>query len=361
MRRITMKRIIALVLSMLLVLSLATGCAPKAETGGEANATPTAAEEQTYTWRFAHEEIDGSVQDVYVKKFKEIIEQKSNGKVKIEVYPVGQIGDATQQCELLQNGGIEFGIVSPGNTGTIVPENQLFSLHFLFTDDMDKNAEIFKTSKALNEILSAKYLEKDIKVLAYWTEGAMQWTSNKPVNSPELWKGFKMRTMPSPMIVAAYEAYGANPTPVPYMEVYSGLQLNMIEGQENPLFAIEEMKFCEVQKYLTLASSNLYVTTTAVNPDFFDSLPKDMQQLILDTVDDLRDDSFAIQAELNGAALDKIKAAVDIPIVELTTEERAAFREASKKAYDRYAEMVGADGKKILDQLIEEVKVIESK
>ncbi|KUO68858.1 MAG: hypothetical protein APF77_19795 [Clostridia bacterium BRH_c25] len=342
-------------------MSLAVGCAPKAVPSGDATTTPAPAAEETYTWRFAHEEIDGSVQDVYVKKFKEIIEQKSNGKVKIEVYPVGQIGDATQQCELLQNGGIEFGIVSPGNTGTIVPENQLFSLHFLFTDDMDKNAEIFKTSKALNEMLTAKYLEKDIKVLAYWTEGAMQWTTSKPANSPEKWKGLKMRTMPSPMIVAAYEAYGANPTPVPYMEVYSGLQLNMIEGQENPLFAIEEMKFCEVQKYLTLASSNLYVTTTAVNPKFFDSLSADMQKLILDTVEDLRDDSFAIQAELNGAALDKIKAAVDIPIVELTAEERAAFREESKKAYDRYAQMVGADGKKILDTLIEEVKAIESK
>lgn len=359
-----MKRIFALVLSVMLVLSLAAGCSPKAAATGDAGsnaAAPAAAPEETYTWRFAHEEIDGSVQDVYAKKFKEIIEKKSNGKVKIEIYPVGQIGDATQQCELLQNGGIEFGVISPGNTGTIVPENQLFSLHFLFTDDMDKNAEIFKTSKALNEMLTAKYLKKDIKVLSYWTEGAMQWTSSKPVNSPDKWKGFKMRTMPSPMIVAAYEAYGANPTPVPYMEVYSGLQLNMIEGQENPLFAIEEMKFYEVQKYLTLASSNLYVTTTACNPKFFDSLPKDMQQMILDTVEELRDYSFEIQGELNGAALDKIKAASNIPVVELTSEERAAFREASKKAYDRYAEMVGADGKNILDKLIEEVKAIESK
>lgn len=360
-----MKKIIALLLSIMLVLSLAAGCSPKTATNGgaagSADGTPASDDGKTYTWRFAHEEIDGSVQDLYVKKFKEIIENKSNGKVKIEVYPVGQIGDATQQCELLQNGGIEFGIISPGNTGTIVPENQLFSLHFLFTDNMDKNAEIFKTSKALNEKLSAKYLTKGIKVLSYWTEGAMQWTSSKPVNSPDKWKGFKMRTMPSPMIVAAYSAYGANPTPVPYMEVYSGLQLNMIEGEENPLFAIEEMKFYEVQKYLTMASSNLYVTTTACNPEFFDSLPKDMQQMILDTVEELRDYSFDIQGDLNGKALDKIKAASKISIVELTADERAAFREASKKAYDKYAEMVGGDGKAILDQLIEEVKTIEAK
>lgn len=363
-----MKKTIALVLSVLLVLSLAAGCAPKAEpaaAGGAAPAAPTAAPavepQKTQVWRIAHEEIDGSVQDVYCKKFKELIEQKSNGAVKVEIYPVGQIGDATQQAELLQTGGIEFGIVSPGNTGTIVPENQLFSLHFLFSDNMDKNAEIFKTSKALNETLSKIYLDKNIKVLAYWTEGSMEWTSNREVNTPAKWKGMKMRTMPSPMIVAAYQAYGANPTPVPYMEVYSGLQLKMIEGQENPLFAIEEMKFYEVQKYLTLASSNLYVTTTSVNPKFFDSLPKEMQQMVLDTIDELRDDSFAIQAELNGAALDKIKGKSDIKIVQLTKEEREAFRGASKSAYDEYVKMVGGKGKEILEQLQAEVKVIEEK
>lgn len=348
-----MKKVISIIMILMLMAAVVTGCGAKEPS----NST----EQETYTWRFAHEEMDGDVQDLYVKKFKEVIEKKSNGRVNIEIYPVGQIGDATQQAELLQNGGIEFAIVSPGNTGTLVPENQLFSLHFLFTDDMDKNAEIFKTSKALNEMLNKKYLEKNIQVLAYWTEGAMQWTTNKAVNTPEQWKGLKMRTMPSPMIVAAYQAYGANPTPVPYMEVYSGLQLNMIEGQENPLFAIDQMKFYEVQKFLTLASSNLYVTTTAVSPDFFKKLPKDMQQIILDTVDEIRDYSFEIQGDLNGKALDKIKANSDIQIVELTEAEREAFRAASGAAYDRYVEMVGPAGKEILEKLIEEVKEIESR
>lgn len=361
-----MKKKWYLVVLVVLALLLVAGCGggTSEEPAGDQNGggEEEVVEEQTYTWRFAHEEVDGSVQDVYVKKFKEIIEAKSDGRITIEIYPVGQIGDATQQCELLQSGGLEFGMVSPGNTGTIVPENQLFSLHFLFSEDMDKNAEIFKTSKALNELLTEKYLEKNIKVLAYWTEGHMEWTSNRPVNHPDLWKGFKMRTMPSPMIVASYEAYGANPTPVPYMEVYSGLQLKMIDGQENPLFAIEEMKFCEVQDYLTLGGSSLYVTTTACNPDFFDSLPADIQNMILETVEELRDFSFEVQAELNGAALDKIKQDTpDIEIVYLTEEEREAFKEKSKAAYDRYVEMVGPSGEEILNLLMEEIAEMDAK
>ena len=350
-----MKKNIIGLLTLTLILVLLVGCGGKnaSSTGGNG--------EETYHWRFAHEENNGSVQDLYVKKFVEVLEEKSNGRIKIDIYPVGQIGDATQQAELLQNGGLEFAIISPGNTGTLVPENQLFSLHFLFSDNMDVNKEVLKTSKALNENLSEKYLEKNIKVLAYWTEGTMEWTTNKPVNTPDKWKGLKFRTMPSPMIVAAYEAYGANPTPVPYMEVYSGLQLNMIEGQENPLFAIEEMKFYEVQKYLTLASPSLYVTCTCVNPDFFNSLPEDIKQMILDTAKELEDYAFEIQAELNGAALDKIKAASDIEIVYITDEERAMFKEAAMKAYDAYKDMVGEDGAKILDTLIEEVKEAEAK
>lgn len=344
-----MKKIISIIISSLLVLSVLVGCSSEAVNSDEVQ-----------VWRFAHEENNGSIQDVYVKKFKEVIEEKSNGKVRIEIYPVGQIGDATQQTELLQYGGLEFAMVSPGNTGTIVPENQLFSLHFLFPEDMKKTAELFKTSKALNEMMGQKYLDKNIKVLAYWTEGHMQWTTNKAVNKVENWKGVKMRTMPSPMIVAAYQAYGANPTPVPYMEVYSALQLNMIEGQENPISASEEMKFYEVQKYLTLANSNLYVTTTAVNPDFFNSLSDEYQNLILETIDEIRDFSFDVQDELNGGALDKITAVSDIEVVTLTDEEREAYRAASKSAYQVYKDMVGEEGAVILDTLMKEVEEIES-
>ena len=272
-----MKRYLILILIFSMAAVSLTGCSSVEHQSYEAHYDPTI---DKYVFRFAHEEMEGSVQDYYVKKFAELMEEKSKGEIKIEIYPVSQIGDATQQTELLQNAGIDFAIVSPGNTGTIVPENQLFSLHFLFSDDMEKNKEIFKTSKALNELLSQKYLERDLKVLSYWTEGFMQWTSNKPINTPEQFNGFKIRTMPSPMIVAAYEAYGANPTPIPYMEVYSGLQLKMIDGQENPLFAIEEMKFAEVQNYLTLANSSLYVTTTCVNPKVYDSLPEGVRKMV---------------------------------------------------------------------------------
>lgn len=342
---------------LLVVVAFSVACGSSSSSGeGQSESGNEETEAKTYDVKMVIEEIPGSVQDMYAQKFKEVLEEKSNGRFTIDVIPVGQLGTAVEQAELLQNGAIEFAIVSPGTTGTLVPENQLFSLHFLFTDDMELNQEILDTSKALNEKLTEIYLDKNIKVLSYWTEGAMNWTSNKPLNKPEDFNGFKMRTMASPMIVASFEAYGANPTPVPYMEVYSGLQLNMIEGQENPLFAIEEMKFYEVQDYLTLSRHSLYVTSTAVNPEFFNSLSAEDQQLVLDTVEELKPYSFKVQNDLNKERLDNIKQDSDIEIVELSEAERDSFKEASKSVRDVYLEDAGEKGKEILELLEQEIQ-----
>ena len=345
-------------LCLVLVAALAlTACGG---TGGQTPNTPGGQQaesdpDQTFHWRFAHEEYVGSMQDVYVRELTELITEMSGGRITFEIFQVGQIGDATQQAELLQVGGIEFAMVSPGNTGTIVPENQLFSLHFLFDDDLERTTRLAWESQALNTMLSDLYLARNIKVLSYWTQGPMDWTANVPLRSPADFVGLRMRTMPSPMIVAAYAAYGANPTPMPYLEVYSGLQLGMIDGQENPISAIEESRFYEVQNYLIESRSNLYFTTTSTNPDFFNALPADIQQIILDAVEIMHFRSLEIVSELNGASRERIEAAGNITILQLTPEERAAFVPYAMTAWDVYRDMVGQAGSDILDALIEEI------
>lgn len=351
------RKMILLGLIIVLILALCAcggGQGPAENVTGDETGDGSGAAGEVYHWRMAHEEYLGSMQDVYCRELADLMHELSDGRINIDVYPVGQIGDATQQAELLQVGGLEFGMVSPGNTGTMVPENQLFSLHFLFPGDLEKTNQLMKSSYALNTMLSDLYLDKNIKVLAYWTEGAMDWTANKPLRTPADFKGLKMRTMPSPMIVACYAAYGANPTPMPYLEVYSGLQLGMIEGQENPVSAIEESKFYEVQKYLIQANSNLYFTTTATNPSFFDSLPADIQEIILDAIEQMRPRSLEIVNELNNASAKRIADSGLIEIIKLTDAERAAFVPYAEKAWDDYRDMVGQTGSDILDKLIEE-------
>ena len=352
----TKKFIYSTIISLLLLLSI--GCRNIDNNSLEAHYDKN---REVYVFRLVHEEIQNSVQGDYAFKFANLIKEKSKGKVIVEVYPVGQIGDALQQAELLQNGGIDFAITSPGSVGTLVPESNLFSLHFLFTDDMELNMKILKESEALNNLLNEKYLEKDIKVLSYWQEGFMQWTSNRLLDTPEVFKNLKIRTMQSPILLASYEAYGANPTPMPAMEVYSALQLKMIEAQENPIFAIEERKFAEVQDYLILSAPSLYVATTAVHPEFFDNLPVEYQTLILDVIDEMHKESYLIEQKYNNGALEKIvKANTGINIVTLNEAQRDAFRQQTGYAYDKYISMYGDSAKEILDILVQEVEDISA-
>jgi tripartite ATP-independent transporter DctP family solute receptor len=312
-----------------------------------------------YIIRFAHEESTDSVQHDYVEAFKKTLENKTNHTVQVEIYPVGQLGDATEQAEQLQIGAIDMAIISPGNTGTMVPENQLFILHFLFSDDMEVNHHVLNNSKAL-DTLTEVYNEHGMLILDYWTQGFQQWTANVNISQPEDLRGARIRTIPSPLLLASYEAYGASPTPMAYEEVYSGLQLNMIDGQENPFFAIEEMNFFEVQDYLIDSRHAIYATTTAINPDFYDELPEDIQKAVEETVAQLSEESLNIQEERNETALESIKSQSHIAFTALDDEERAAFREASEPVFEIYKEEVGETGAEILEELQEEIADAEN-
>ncbi|PMB02465.1 C4-dicarboxylate ABC transporter [Fischerella thermalis CCMEE 5273] len=309
-----------------------------------------------YNWRLAHEESPDGVQDVYANEFAKRLKEKSDGRINLEIFTFGQIGNPADQVEMLQAGEIDFAIMSPGFTGTIVPEANIFALHFLFTDDIKLNQEILNTSEALNGMLTDKYKENDLYPLSYWTEGAMMWTSNKPLNSVEDFKGFRMRTQDSPLITASYEAYGAAPTPMDWGELYTGLQQGQVDGQENPVFFIDDEGFYEVQDYLTLSKHNMYITTTSTNPEFFEGLPEDIQEIVLETIEEMKAEVYGIQDELNEKGLQNIQE-TDTEIVELTEEEREAFREAAMPVRDFYVENYGgAEILELLEQEIEEAQ-----
>ncbi|MDX1541365.1 MAG: TRAP transporter substrate-binding protein DctP, partial [Geminicoccaceae bacterium] len=180
-------------------------------------------------WKFAIEEIEGSVQDAYAQKFKELIEEKSGGEISVTIYPYGALGTSADLTELVTQGAIQFTNASPGHLGTLVPEIQVFSIPYLLSKENAVNKQILTESDVIYDQLQEDFHAKGLHLLTMYPEGEMVWTTNKEVRSPEDFDNFKMRTMVSPMLVAAYEAYGASPTPMPYGEVYGGLQLGQID------------------------------------------------------------------------------------------------------------------------------------
>ena len=314
---------------LLAALALLCGC--------RATSSPDA----QHIWRFAIEEARGSVQDAYASKFKELIEAKSENRIAVKVYPYGTLGTSDQITELVHSGSIQLAMASPGHLGKIIPEVQVFLLHYLLSgDEVANNAAL--SDPELLAFFNQLYRAKGFELLAFYTEGEMVWTTRKPIRQPADFNGVKMRVMTSPLLLAAYDAYGASPTPLPYAEVYSALQLNMIDGQVNPIFAIQEMSFYEVTDYLIFPGHAGFVTSAAMSRNFFNKLAPGDRQMLRDTIAELQDYIFDTQRTFNRQRLDLIKERKpDIKLMRLDDRERAAFREASLRVRQQFIDDVG--------------------
>ena len=342
------KKNIYLILLLVFIMVIASGCS-----------AGTNAEEQI-VWRFGHEEIRGSIQDAYAIEFKRLVEERSYGKILVEIYRADEIGGVMDYLEFQQKGLLAFSILNPGTTATTIPENNVFYNHFLLPEKDDDLQELLATSEAI-PMLNKINEKEDLKVLDWFYEGFNAWTANKPIRSPKDFKGISIRTMASPLIVSSYSAYNANPTPMPYSEVYTGLQLKQIDAQVNPLFAIEEMNFYEVQDYLILAKQDGFVASLVTSPDFWDGLDDETQQMVLEIVPELNDYIFDFQAQLNQERLDIIASSGNIEIIELTDEEREVFREAAIPVRQVFLKSVGEEGAEILRILDEDAQRIIEK
>ncbi len=315
---------------------------------------------QAEEWKFALEEIDGSVQDAYAQKFKELVEQKTNGEVTVSVYPYGTLGTSAELTELVSSGILQLANASPGHLGTLVPEIQVFSIPYLLSQNNEVNKKVLTGSETVYGPIAEDLEDKNLKLLTMYPEGEMVWTTNKEIRKPEDFQNFKMRVMVSPMLTAAYQAFGANPTPLPYSEVYGGLQLKMIDGQVNPIFAIEEMKFYEVSDYMIWAGQQQFTTTVVGSLDWYQGLSDEHRAMLDDVIVEAAEHIFQVQEQYNKERLEKIKAAKpDIKMVRLTDEEREAFRERAMQLRDKYVEMTGDSGKQVLESLVKEFEQAE--
>ncbi len=307
------------------------------------------------TWRYAHEEYEGDVQDVYAHKFKEYIEENSDHTLK--VYRFGELGESDDIMEQTQAGILQFVNQSPGFTGSLIPEAQIFFIPYLMPTDMDTVIEFFRTSKAINENFPELYEEKGLELLKMYPEGEMVVTADEKVTKPSDFNGKKIRVMTNPLLSATYEAFGATPTPLPWGEVYGALQTNMIQGQENPIFWIESGGLYEVSPNLIFTKHGWFTTASMANKDFYDDLPKKDQQLIQKAANYAFEEIIKHIDGLADKALKKITDASDkVTVTRLTDKQIEAFKERAPQVEKTFIEMTGKSGKKLLDQFKADLK-----
>lgn len=308
-------------------------------------------------WRVALEEIQGSLQDQYAQEFKKIIEKKSKGKIKVLIYPYGTLGTSDQITELVATGAIQFTMASPGHLGKIIPELQIFLLHYLFSSNNKINQHALDHGQA-TEIFKKLYREKGFHLLSFYPEGWQVWSTKKPITKPEDFKGFKMRVMTSPLLLKTYKAYGALAVPMPYGEIYSGLQLNMIDGQVNPVFAIEEMSFYEVTDYLIFPQSSQFITSFMTSQSFLKRLDEKQIGWIQSSVSEISDFIFEKQKEYNQDRLRIIQEKKpDIKLIKLSTKQKQAFETKSKALRKVYLKIGGSKAYEVLEAFKKDLEI----
>jgi tripartite ATP-independent transporter DctP family solute receptor len=308
--------------------------------------------------KFAH--VDSP--DVCISKkgaagvaFKSLVDAEAAGAVEVKVFPAGQLGGERELVEGTKLGTIQMSMVSAAIAGYF-KEAQVLDIPYLFSS----GPVAWRVMDGwFGKELADECLKKTgMRVLAYGETGFRNFTNSaRPVKTPEDMKGLKIRVMESPVYINLVKSLGAAPTPIAWPETYQALQQKVVDGQENPVSVILMVKFHEVQKYLTLDGHSYGVDFILINEKFFQSLPKETQNILK---------TAAINAGLIGRGIQQLNSAIGVSqlkekgmeIYSPTSKERAMFRDAAQKPVIDYIEK--QIGRAWIDKLLKAVKEAEA-
>jgi TRAP-type C4-dicarboxylate transport system substrate-binding protein len=308
--------------------------------------------------RLASEEIEGDFMTVWAINFSEHMKNWSGGKIDINVYPYGTLGATGDINELCQLGVVEFVFSDYAWISSFVPQAQVLALNYLFpTEKVPEVLDWMARNGEFMPLMEKAFRENGLVPLSIMFEGWQWLTSKKPVNSLDDMKGLKLRLMSSKLLVEDYKAYGAAPTPMSYGEVYSGLQMGLIDAQVNPLFAIYSMKFYEVQGYVTQLKSEPFIGIPTVNQKFFDNLPEEVQQEMRKFWIDAIIPAGKWITERNAGDMEKMKKAKpELKFTVLDDATIANFKAAAETVYPMYTEIGGKGSQAMLDALLKDIE-----
>jgi TRAP-type C4-dicarboxylate transport system substrate-binding protein len=322
-----------------------------------------AAETPEYTWRLVSEEVEGDFMTDWAHEFADRMAEWSDGNIKIEVYPYGTLGGERDINELCQLGEVEFVMSDYGWISSFVPQAQVLALHYLWP--REKSVEVFNEVFINGEVrglLEEGFRARNFEPLGYLHEGWQWITHNKKIRTPEDTEGVKIRVMGSPMLLKAYGTYGFDAVTLDYGEIYSALQMNLIDAQVQPMFANYSMGFYEQVDYITNMEAEMFIALPLANKEFFDSLPQEIQDKMLEVWADLMvpagEDSLVREQKFIDLVKEKRP---NIEFYRFTDEDIAPFRELSKSLHDEYLKIGGDGAEKILETLLADLEKAKAK
>jgi tripartite ATP-independent transporter DctP family solute receptor len=290
------------------------------------------------TLKFAHQNSKEHPQGQGVAKFAELVAQKSGGKIKVQQFPSGQLGGDLQNVSALQGGTVDLVVLNTGLLVGIVKDTALVDLPFLFNNEKEADAVM---DGAFGKKLADEIAQKNLVNLAYWELGFRNITNSKrPINKMEDIAGLKLRVLQSPLFIDTFQALGANPTPLPFPEVYTALEQKVVDGQENPVTVIWDSKFQEVQKYLALTRHIYNPQSVLISKKTWDSMSAAEKKIITDAAAEATAYQRDISRQATEKALDGLKKA-GMQVSELPPAEIQKIRDKLKPVVDKYAKQAG--------------------
>ncbi len=265
----------------------------------------------------------------------------TGGKVKVEVYANSTLYKDKEEMEALQIGAVQMLAPSLAKFGPLgAREFEVFDLPFIF----DNTAELHKvTTGPVGKQLFAKLETRGITGLAYWDNGFKSFSANKPLKSPDDFKGLKMRIQSSKVLESQMRAVGALPQVMAFSEVYQALQTGVVDGTENPHSNLFTQKMHEVQKHMTLSDHGYLGYAVITNKKFWDGLPPDIRAALEKAMAEATVFANKIALEENEGALAKVKASGKTQIHVPTPAERLALKKAMVKVHKEMESRIGKD------------------
>lgn len=273
-------------------------------------------------------------------KFKEIVEEKTDGQITVETYHSGQLGDDRTMTEALQLGSQEVTIPSTAPLANFVPEYSVFDFPFLFPSE-----EV--ADKVLDGEVGQKFLnmleDQDLIGLAYWENGFRNVTNSKrAIATAADFKGLKLRTMENDLHLEAFRALGANPTPMAFTELFTAMQQKTVDGQENPMATIYLEKYFEVQSHVSNTQHIYSPFVFLMSKSFYDGLTEEQQKIVKEAALEAGKYERQLNREANAQYLDDLQKE-GMTYTEISPEAREEMVKIVQPVIDKYAKQIGED------------------
>ncbi len=297
--------------------------------------------EEPIVIKFSHVVAADTPKGKAAEHFAKLASEKTQGKVKVEVYANSTLYKDKEEVEALQLGSVHMLAPSLAKFGPLgVKEFEVFDLPFIF--DGYKQLHII-TEGPVGKDLLAKLSDKGILGLAYWDNGFKVMSANKALREVKDFRGQKMRIQSSKVLEAQMKALGASPQVMAFSEVYQALQTGVVDGTENPPSNLYTQKMFEVQKYVTKSDHGYLGYAVIVNKAFWEGLPADIRKSLEEAMAESTQYANEIAKQENEDSLAKVKESGKSEIIELTPEQKASWKKTLAKVHKEMAGRVGAD------------------